>query len=156
MALFKIAEDSYIDGLFRPRGSIIVVEPSAHNIPGPHWEPLDDEARAMCEAAGVNYAGAVPGLYATIEQNLRRALKTNGAVVESYLSLPEKGPYAEIERELLAAFKADGGRFARAAPIIANAVAQALGPACEVLYVPAEKRATLAGAVAAAIIQALA
>jgi len=123
MGRFRLNEPSWIDGHLYSANAVVTV--GHDHMPAPHWLPLDDDARQMMADAQQNYTGIAPGPYATIEQQLREALK------------------------------AAGGRSGNVAPLIANAVVQALGPACEILAVPREKRAPLASAVAGAIREVL-
>jgi hypothetical protein len=44
-----------------------------HHIPGPHWEPLDDEAKAHCKKVGHEFTGEMPDVLDGLEEHLANA-----------------------------------------------------------------------------------
>lgn len=58
MGRFLIAQQSYIDDRLYEKGQIGNFD--RRHKPGPHWQPLDDEAREMMEASGETFTGEVP------------------------------------------------------------------------------------------------
>lgn len=44
-----------------------------HHKPGPHWEPLDDEARAICERHKHEFTGFVPDAVEDLSKQLEEA-----------------------------------------------------------------------------------
>jgi len=64
---FKLAQASYLDcetdGLgaaLRDAGYIFDLKAETKQVPGPHWEPQDDEAKAHCAKHSVKFTGHVP------------------------------------------------------------------------------------------------
>jgi len=64
---FKLAQAAYLDcetdGLgaaLRDVGYIFDLKADTRQVPGPHWEPQDDEAKAHCAKHGVKFTGHVP------------------------------------------------------------------------------------------------
>lgn len=66
MPKYRIVQDSYIDNVlytFNPdpeKDRLNIHEIAAHHVPGPHWEPMDDEAKAICKKNGIAFTGFVP------------------------------------------------------------------------------------------------
>ncbi len=78
MPRYKLHQTSYVDN------QLIVVDDghppaehaiSASHVPGPHWEPMDDEARALMEKHGVTFTGFVPDSVDFLTEQLAKALK---------------------------------------------------------------------------------
>jgi hypothetical protein len=61
---FKFAQATYIENVFYPVPDGVefseVVDVPARHVPGPHWFPVDDAAKARCAEYGVTYTGMVP------------------------------------------------------------------------------------------------
>lgn len=64
---FKLKQSSYLDnetdGLgaaLRDAGYEFDLKPDTKQVPGPHWEPVDDEAKALAAKYGVKFTGEVP------------------------------------------------------------------------------------------------
>lgn len=57
---FKMAQDSYVDNTFYKEGVTMDLPPDTKHVPGPHWEPLDDEAKTLCKKHGIAFTGFVP------------------------------------------------------------------------------------------------
>lgn len=87
---FMINQASYIgDGVVEAGASIEVPPlvaaknhpkddnyvPPVHHIPGPHWKPLDEEAKALCEKHKVVYTGEVPDPTGDLSLQLDAALE---------------------------------------------------------------------------------
>lgn len=69
MPKYKIHQESIIGDTTVPADMEITIAANGknkdgsprHHVPGPHWEPLDDEARAICAATpGWVFTGEVP------------------------------------------------------------------------------------------------
>lgn len=72
MARYRLHQRSYIgDRLYEP-DSEITVSPSVK--PGPHWEPIDDEAKNAMANHAIEFTGEVPDVLARLEPMLADAL----------------------------------------------------------------------------------
>jgi hypothetical protein len=131
MAKYRFHQKSYVGDRIVEKGEEADVGSNVK--PGPHMEPLDDEARAAAEAGGVKFTGEVPDVLNALlpmlqkaQQNADDAAKlTPAALSEAFASALErvlgKGAaaksdadiQAEVDRrvaEALATAKADGGK----------------------------------------------
>ena len=52
---YKFSLESHVDGVLIPKGTTATV--STRHIPGPHWEPLNDAAKAIAKKAGIKFDG---------------------------------------------------------------------------------------------------
>lgn len=64
MALFRFHQQSYVDDTLVEKGQSKNV--GKHHKPGPHWEPLDDDAKAMVARTGVEFTGEVPDVLSAL------------------------------------------------------------------------------------------
>lgn len=100
MARWKLHQDSFIDngrnggGQLFAAGSEVALGPlrpargepgepgyreAEHHRPGPHWEPLDDEAKAIARKAGHMFTGEVPDVVEDLTRQLEEAQKKAAA-----------------------------------------------------------------------------
>lgn len=86
---FKIAQPSYIDNKLYAEDTTLDMKSDEHrnhnHVPGPHWEPLDDEAKALCKQHGVEYTGFVPDSMDVLVESLeqakqKKAIEDNNAI----------------------------------------------------------------------------
>ena len=77
MAKYRLNQVSYMSDRLHQVGEEIVVPKGTKA--GPHWEPLDDEAKADMSAAKVSYTGEVPDVLSQLEPAYMEALKASGA-----------------------------------------------------------------------------
>jgi hypothetical protein len=69
---FRFAQPTYVDNVFYEGGEDSKpVEVEARHIPGPHWQPMDDEAKAHCKKHGVTYTGQVPDMVEAMTADLQ-------------------------------------------------------------------------------------
>lgn len=67
---YKAGQVSYVDGRTVTAGEVFDPQPfrdpktkkMTHHTPGPHWEPVDEEAKAHCAKLGIAYTGEVPDM----------------------------------------------------------------------------------------------
>lgn len=89
---FRIDQQSYIDDKLIEAGSELEVTPlyidkktkkPVFHVPGPHWLPLDDDAKDYCEAMKHEYTGEVPDVLQGLEAVLN---DLNGKLDETKLA----------------------------------------------------------------------
>lgn len=59
MAKYKMAQESYIDDVPYLAGAIFDDKDGRH-VPAPHWEPMDDDAKAICAKHSIKFTGEIP------------------------------------------------------------------------------------------------
>lgn len=84
MPLYRIHQVSNIDDRTVAAGEEINVD--ARHIPGPHWEPLDDEARAICTANGHEFTGEVPDILPALTDELGKAGNAAGGMTAEQMT----------------------------------------------------------------------
>ena len=52
---------------------IVTLKDDLWPVPGPHWEPLDDAAKALCEKHGVQFIGEMPDVLSGLEEEFADA-----------------------------------------------------------------------------------
>lgn len=79
---FKLSQQSYIDcetdnlgAALRDAGFIFDLKPDTKQLPGPHWEPMDDEAKALCAKHSIKFTGEVPDSMDKISQIAQANMK---------------------------------------------------------------------------------
>jgi len=79
---FKLHQQTYIeneaDGMgaaLREIGYELELLPTTSKVPGPHWEPIDDEAKALCKKHGIVFTGHVPDCMDSLTKQLAEAME---------------------------------------------------------------------------------
>ena len=80
---FKIHQPSYIQGLkdgmlsesIYLEGNTLELPADTKHVPGPHWEPLDDEARALAKQHSIKFTGQVPDCIDQFQKQLAEAME---------------------------------------------------------------------------------
>lgn len=80
MPRYRIHQTSYIDDRVIDAGQEI--EADARHVPGPHWEPLDDAAKALAKKHSIRFTGNVPDPTEKLSLQLNRALESNGIAID--------------------------------------------------------------------------
>lgn len=81
MPKYRLVQDSYIDNVlytFNPdpeKDRLNIHDIASHHVPGPHWEPLDDEAKAICKKHGVTFTGFVPDCLDQLTKQLSESME---------------------------------------------------------------------------------
>lgn len=57
------------------RPGMVTLTEDLHHVPGPHWEPVDDEARALCAKHKHDFTGELPDVMPVLEDQLAEAQK---------------------------------------------------------------------------------
>lgn len=73
------------------------MRPNPH-VPGPHWEPLDDEAKAMCLKHGIAFTGSVPDPIDTLSLKLADAMQSSGMNVDAIAAAISKSLAPILDR----------------------------------------------------------
>lgn len=87
MATYKAAQMSYVDGKVIEPGQQFTVgnylDPKTKKMrphtPGPHWEAVDDEARAICKELKHEYTGEVPDIVNQLSDKLDGMMREKAA-----------------------------------------------------------------------------
>lgn len=72
MPRYRFAQDSHIDDVMYAAGEEGEID--ARHVPGPHWMPLDDAAKALCAEHGIEYTGEVPDPLNGLQISLAEAI----------------------------------------------------------------------------------
>ncbi len=100
---FKLKQQSYLDNetdgygaAMREVGYAFDLPAATKQVPGPHWEPMDDEAKALCVKHGIKFTGEVPdsmdSLTKTLQASMQQAAdagspeKIGAAVVDALIA----------------------------------------------------------------------
>lgn len=85
MAQWKIHQVSYINDRLYAEGEIAelgrrgidrVTKKPIHHLPGPHWEPVDDEAKEIAKGCGHVFTGEVPDMVLSMTADLEKTMKS--------------------------------------------------------------------------------
>lgn len=94
--LWKITQESYIgERLVLPgetvdlarRGVDRKTKKPIHHIPGPHWEPMDDEAKEFSEKCGHTFTGETPDMIIAMTSDLEKRMGASGTVTIDHEAL---------------------------------------------------------------------
>lgn len=107
---YKAGQVSYIDGRTVAVGEVFDPQPfrdpktkkMTHHVPGPHWDPVDEEAKAHCTKLGVAYTGEVPDMVERVGDVMggdRLDAKSLGEAIAG--ALAKMGTPAAVDHEAL-------------------------------------------------------
>lgn len=125
--LFKASQVSYVDGKLVEVGQnfepVPYRDPKSGKLrphtPGPHWEPVDDEAKKLMADTKTEFTGEIPDIVNSLSERLDRMM----------------GERQGIDHDALAAAIAKGLNDGRAPALdqaaFAGAIAAAMGPVVE-------------------------
>lgn len=80
MPRYRIHQTSWIDDKTVEPGQEVDV--SERHVPGPHWEPLDEKAKAIAEKHKVAFTGEVPDPTDKLSLVLEDALQKAGVAID--------------------------------------------------------------------------
>jgi len=85
---YRLHQTSYIDGTVFKAGTVegpqdsegnekpvYFVDAESKHIPGPHWEPMNDAAKAVAKANGIEFTGFVPDSVDKFARELEETLR---------------------------------------------------------------------------------
>jgi hypothetical protein len=77
---YRFSQPTYVNNILYDGGKDSpAVEVGGEHIPGPHWEPMDDEAKAHCAKLSVKFTGEVPDVMPALIDKLEKAQKDAAA-----------------------------------------------------------------------------
>jgi hypothetical protein len=91
MARYKFHQESYVGNVLIAAEQEYEVPPLGrkksgeplHHIPGPHWEPLDDEAKAICKMHDIKFTGEVPDAIGPLTDQLAETMAAQNKATAS-------------------------------------------------------------------------
>jgi len=80
MPSYRIHQLSHIDDKLIEPGTVVEVD--ARHIPGPHWEPMDEAAKALAKKHQIKFTGQVPDPTDKLSLQLSDALQAQGVTID--------------------------------------------------------------------------
>lgn len=86
MPKYRLNQNSYIDNVLYvfiddpEKDHKNIHEIDARHVPGPHWQPMDDEAKKICQMHGIVYTGETPDCVEDMTKQLAHDMAKQAAL----------------------------------------------------------------------------